>query len=128
MCQPDTLIHPLSPAGAFAVNMGTFMQERGLTAAAVARRFGHSQSAIYQYTSGRAMPRPSLRPDLAAALGIPLAQLESWTKGKLVSHTESAKPRTTLDDALAEVRGVLRKMPAERLPVVVEIVRQMGRL
>ena len=121
---PDTIL--LSPAGNFSHQMNKHIIDNGLTAAAVARRFGHSPSAVYQYTSGRAVPRPKYRPDLASALGVSLAQLESWCREQVV--TTPPLPRDDLDDTLADLRGVLRQMPAQRWPVVVEIVRQVGRL
>jgi transcriptional regulator with XRE-family HTH domain len=115
----------LPPSVGFAVSMRLHMEQRGLTAATVARRFGHSPASIYQYTSGNAVPRAKYRPDLAAALGVPPDVIESWCSGHVVPPTPIPD---ALDETLAELRGVLRQMPAQRWPVVVDIVRQVGRL
>jgi|SRR5579864_2505790 len=117
---------PKTPAGLFAANLGVYMQDRGLTTAAVARRAGLSAAAVYNYIHGPSLPRLSKRPHLAAALGVTVDELNSWQNEP--ASLLRALVDNPLEDTVAEIRGALLKMSPQRWPIVVEVVRDIGRI
>lgn len=106
----------------FARRLSKSIQDRGFTAADLARLIGVSNTAVSNWVNGRTIPRPQTLADIARALGV----TEQYLLAGVANAAPPPRSRTIseiIDTAQREIASA-SGMPLDRVRVRVEYLSE----